>query len=42
MRAALRSEEARAYRREKGNCVVDAVGPEIRRLLVQFPRMPAR
>jgi Helix-turn-helix domain of resolvase len=41
VRTALRSDEPPAYRREKGSSIVDAVEPEIRRLLMQFPKMPA-
>jgi transposase len=41
VRSALRSDEPPAYRREPSGSIVDAVEPEIRRLLMQFPRMPA-
>jgi transposase len=41
VRTALRSDEPPAYRRERSGSIVDAVEPEIRRLLMQFPRMPA-
>ena len=41
VRTALRSDEPPAYRREGSGSIVDAVDPEIRRLLMQFPRMPA-
>jgi hypothetical protein len=41
VRSALRSDEPPAYRRERSGSIVDAVEPEIRRLLMQFPRMPA-
>ena len=41
VRTALRSDEPLAYRRERSGSVVDAVEPEIRRLLKDFPRMPA-
>jgi len=41
VRGALRSHEPPAYRREKTGSIADAVEPEIRRLLMQFPRMPA-
>jgi len=41
VRMALRSDEPPAYRRERSGSIVDPVEPEIRRLLMQFPRMPA-
>lgn len=41
VRTALRSEEPPAYRREKPGSIVDAVEPDIRRLLMVTPRMPA-
>jgi len=41
VRSALRSDEPPAYRREGSGSIVDAVEPEIRRLLKQFPQMPA-
>lgn len=41
VRAALRSDEPPAYQREKTGSIVDQVEPEIRRLLMQWPRMPA-
>ena len=41
VRTALRSDEPPAYRRERSGSIVDAVEPEIRHLLMQFPRMPA-
>ena len=41
VRAALRSDEPPAYRRSPSGSIVDALEPEIRRLLMQFPRMPA-
>src|ERR1700691_4784382 len=41
VRTALRSDEPPAYRREGSGPIVDAGEPEIRRLLMQFPRMPA-
>lgn len=41
VRTALRSEEPPAYRREKTGSIVDAVEPEIRRLLMATPKMPA-
>ena len=41
VRSALRSDEPPAYRRSPSGSIVDAVEPEIRRLLMQFPRMPA-
>jgi len=41
VRTALRSDEPPAYRRERSGSIVDAVEPDIRRLLMQFPRMPA-
>ena len=41
VRSALRSDEPPAYRRSPSGSIIDAVEPEIRRLLMQFPRMPA-
>jgi transposase len=41
VRGALRSDEPPAYRREQKGSIVDAVEPEIRRLLMTAPRMPA-
>ena len=41
VRTALRSDEPPAYRRQGSGSIVDAVEPDIRRLLMQFPRMPA-
>jgi transposase len=41
VRKALRSDEPPAYRREPSGSIVDAVEPDIRRLLMQFPRMPS-
>lgn len=41
VRTALRSDEPPTYRRKGSGSIVDAVEPEIRRLLMQFPRMPA-
>jgi transposase len=41
VRAALRSDEPPAYRRAKSGSIVDVVEPEIRRLLMATPRMPA-
>lgn len=41
VRTALRSDEPPSYRREGPGSIADAVEPEIRRLLMQFPRMPA-
>jgi transposase len=41
VRTALRSDEPPVYRREGSGSVVDAVEPDIRRLLMQTPRMPA-
>jgi transposase len=41
VRTALRSDEPPAYRREGSGSIVDAVEPEIRRLLMATPRMPA-
>ena len=41
VRAALRSDEPPTYRRERVGSIVDAVEPEIRRLLMATPRMPA-
>jgi transposase len=41
VRTALRSNEPPAYRREKSGSIVDAVEPEIRRLLMATPRIPA-
>jgi transposase len=41
VRTALRSDVPPAYRRQGSGSVVDAVEPDIRRLLMQFPRMPA-
>jgi transposase len=39
VRTALRSEAPPSYRRKKGSSIVDAVEPEIRRLLMATPRM---
>ena len=41
VRTALRSDAPPAYRRAKSGSIVDAVEPEIRRLLIATPRMPA-
>jgi transposase len=41
VRTALRSSDPPAYRREKTGSIVDAVEPDIRRLLMATPRMPA-
>ena len=41
VRTALRSDTPPAYRREPRGSIVDAVEPEIRRLLMATPRMPA-
>lgn len=41
VRGALRSDEPPEYRREGPGSIVDAVEPEIRRLLMAWPRMPA-
>ncbi len=41
VRMALRSDEPPAYRREKTGSIIDPVEPDIRRLLMQTPRMPA-
>ncbi len=41
VRAALRRDSPPAYRRESKGSIVDAVEPEIRRLLMATPRMPA-
>lgn len=41
VRGALRSDGPPEYRREKQGSIVDAVEPEIRRLLMAWPRMPA-
>jgi transposase len=41
VRSALRSDEPPAYRREPRGSIVDAVEPQIRALLVEFPSMPA-
>jgi transposase len=41
VRTALRSDEPPVYRREKAGSIVDPVEPEIRRLLMVTPRMPA-
>jgi transposase len=41
VRAALRSDQPPAYVRARSASVVDAVEPEIRGLLEEFPRMPA-
>lgn len=41
VRSALRSDEPPTYRRAPTGSIVDAVEPEIRRLLQAFPRMPA-
>lgn len=41
VRSALRSDEPPAYRRESQGSIVDAVEPQIRALLVEFPTMPA-
>jgi transposase len=41
VRTALRSADPPAYRREKTGSIVDAVEPDIRRLLMATPRMPA-
>jgi transposase len=41
VRSALRSDEPPSYRRERSGSIVDAVEPEIRRLLRATPRMPA-
>jgi transposase len=41
VRTALRSDEPPVYRREGTGSIVDAVEPDIRRLLMQTPRMPA-
>lgn len=40
VRSALRSDEPPAYRREQKGPIVDAVEPDIRRLLMTAPRMP--
>lgn len=41
VRGALRSSEPPAYRRDARGSIVDAVEPQIRGLLAEFPRMPA-
>lgn len=41
VRSALRSDEPPEYRRESQGSIVDAVEPQIRALLVEFPMMPA-
>ncbi len=41
VRTALRSDEPPAYQRQKTGSIVDAVEPEIRRLLMATPHMPA-
>ena len=41
VRGALRSDEPPSYQRAPSGSIVDAVEPEIRRQLMQFPRMPA-
>jgi transposase len=41
VRSALRSSEPPTYRRERRGSIVDAVEPQIRELLAEFPRMPA-
>jgi transposase len=41
VRSALRSDEPPAYRREPQGSIVDAVEPQVRALLAEFPTMPA-
>jgi transposase len=41
VRAALRSDVPPAYSRQRSGSVVDAVEPEVKKLLEDFPRMPA-
>ena len=41
VRSALRSDAPPAYKRERAGSVADAAEPEIRKLLEEFPRMPA-
>lgn len=41
MRSALRSDAPPAYKRDRPGSIVDAAEPEIRKLLEEFPRMPA-
>jgi transposase len=41
VRSALRSDEPPTYRRESRGSIVDAVEPQVRGLLAEFPRMPA-
>lgn len=41
VRAALRSDVPPAYSRPRSGSVVDAVEPEVKKLLEEFPRMPA-
>jgi transposase len=41
VRKALASDEPPAYRRSGKGSIVDAFEPEIRKLLVEYPRMPA-
>jgi hypothetical protein len=41
VRVALRSDEPPRYERRGSGSVVDAVEPQIRELLFEFPKMPA-